>query len=201
MYGEASIPAAAGRREASIRIPTKTQLPKDRNCEVWRTKITRVPCRTRISNHIPRAEKVRDLTTADHKVLKEDCELRNSHRYVVIVPDSATQLLQTDSGKTKTSHETEKSSRKLLEPNDNYTDNSLEFGKVCEELLWNHCTSFPHRSETNGIAERAVRQVKEGTLAILLQSGLDENWWAHSKECATAIYQHPSPLIGRENTS
>ena len=44
-----------------------------------------------------------------------------------------------------------------------YTDNSLEFGKACEDLSWNHCTSTPHRSETNGIAERAaVRRVKEG---------------------------------------
>ena len=96
------------------------------------TKITRAPCRTRISNHLPRAEKVADLTTADHKVFTEDCESRNSHRYVVIVPDSATQWLQTDSGKTKTSQETEKSSRKLLEPKEICTDNSLEFGKVCE---------------------------------------------------------------------
>ena len=53
-------------------------------------------------------------------------------------------------------------------------DNSLEFGKACEDLSWNHCTSTPHRSETNGIAERAVRRVKEGTSAVLLQSGLDE---------------------------
>ena len=30
-------------------------------------------------------------------------------------------------------------------------------------------TSTPHRSETNGIAERAVRRVKEGTSAVLLQ--------------------------------
>ena len=49
-----------------------------------------------------------------------------------------------------------------------YTDNSLEFGKACEDLSWNHCTSTPHRSETNGIAERAVRRVKEGTSAVLL---------------------------------
>ena len=53
-----------------------------------------------------------------------------------------------------------------------YTDNSFEFGKSCEELSWNHCTSTPHRSETNWIAERAVRRVKEGTSAVLLQSGL-----------------------------
>ena len=37
--------------------------------------------------------------------------------------------------------------------------------------------STPHRSETNGIAERAVRRVKEGTSAVLLQSGLDKNGW------------------------
>ena len=64
-----------------------------------------------------------------------------------------------------------------------YADNSLEFGKACEDLSWNHCTSTPHRSETNGFAERAVRRVKEGTSAVLLQSGLDEKWWADSMEC------------------
>ena len=41
----------------------------------------------------------------------------------------------------------------------------------------------PHRSETNGIAERAVRRVKEGTSAVLLHSGLNESWWADSMEC------------------
>ena len=54
-----------------------------------------------------------------------------------------------------------------------YTDNSFEFGKSCEDLSWHHCTSTPHRSETHGIAERAVRRVKEGTFAVLLQSGLE----------------------------
>ena len=49
------------------------------------------------------------------------------------------------------------------------------------------CTSTPHRSETNGIAERAVRRVKEGTSAVLLQSGLNESWWADSMECFTPI--------------
>ena len=84
-----------------------------------------------------------------------------------------------------------KSLQKFLEPTRKpkviYTDNSLEFGKAFEELTWNHCTSTPHRSETNGIAERAVRRVKEGTSAVLLQSGLDEQWWADSLECYTYL--------------
>ena len=69
--------------------------------------------------------------------------------------------------------------QKLLEvdrkPKVIYTENSLEFGKACEDLSWNLCSSTPHRSETNEIAERAMRRVKEGTSAVLLQSGLNEN--------------------------
>ena len=76
--------------------------------------------------------------------------------------------------------------QKFLEPDRNpkviHTDNSLEFAKVCEDLSWNHRTSTPHRSETSGIAERAVSRVKEGTSAVLLQSGLVEKWWANSME-------------------
>ena len=68
-----------------------------------------------------------------------------------------------------------------------HTDNSLEFGKAFEDLSWNHCTSTPNRSETNGIAEGAVRRVKEGTSAVLLQSGLNESWWADSMECYTYL--------------
>ena len=34
----------------------------------------------------------------------------------------------------------------------------------------------PYRSETSGIAENAVRRVKEGTSALRVQSGLSEQW-------------------------
>ena len=64
-----------------------------------------------------------------------------------------------------------------------HTYNSLEFGKHCEELSWNHRTTALHRSETSGVAERAVRKMKEGTAAVLLHSGWDEKWWADSMEC------------------
>ena len=93
--------------------------------------------------------------------------------------------------KQKPCQETQRSLQKFLEPDGKpkviHTDNSLEFGKACEDLSWNHCTSTPHRSETNEIAERAVRRVKEGTSAVLLQPGLNENWWADSMECKTYL--------------
>ena len=167
-----------------------THFPKDRNCEICqRTKITRAPCRRRSGGVVPRAEIFCDLITADHKVLSDNCESRNNHRYAVVVQDLATQWIQAYPCKTKTSQETQRSLQKFLEPNRKpkviYTDNSLEFGKACE--TWNHCTYTPHRSETNGIAERAVRRVKDGTSAVLLQSGLNESWWADSMECYTSL--------------
>ena len=122
---------------------------------------------------MPKAEKFGDFTTSDHKILSEESESRNNHRYAVVVQDLATQWIQSYPCKTKTSQETQRSLQKFLEPNRMpkviYTDNSLEFGKVCEDLSWNHSTSTPHRSETKEIAERAVRRVKEGTSAELLQ--------------------------------
>ena len=140
---------------------------------------------------VPRAENFGDLITADHKVLSDNCESRNNHRYAVVVQDLATQWIQAYPCKTKTSQETQRSLQKFLEPERKpkviFTDNSLEFGKACEDLSWNHCTSTPHRSETNGTAERAMRRVKEGTSAVLLQSGLNESWWADSMECYTYL--------------
>ena len=66
------------------------------------------------------------------------------------------------------SQETQRSLQKFLEPNRKpkviYTDNST-----------------PHRSETDGIS------VKEGTSAVLLQSGLNESWWADFMECYTYL--------------
>ena len=169
-----------------------THFLKDRNCEICqRTKITRAPCRRRNGGAVPRAEKFGNLTTADHKVLGDNCESRNNHRYAIVVQDLATQWIQSYPCKTKTSQETQRSLQKFSEPDRKpkviYTDNSSEIGKACEDLSWNYCTSTPHRSETNGIAERAVRRVKEGTSAVLLQSGLNESWWADSMECYTYL--------------
>ena len=189
---EVSLEPTFKRREDLGKHSIYTHFPKDRNCKICkRTKITRAPCRRRNSGAVPRAENFGDLITADHKVLSHNFESRNNHRCAVVVQDLATQWIQAYPCKTKTSQETQRSLQKFLEPERNpkviYTDNSLEFGKSCEDLSWSHCTSTPHRSETLGIAERAVRRVKEGTSAVLLQSGLNESWWADSMECSTYL--------------
>ena len=95
----------------------------------------------------------------------------DNHQYGVVVQDLALQWNQSYQCKTKTSHETEKSSSKVLEPWHRpkvvFSDNSVEFGKARQDSSRNHRTSTTHQSETNGIAERAVRRVKEGTFSII----------------------------------
>ena len=94
-----------------------THFPKDPSCDIClKTKITRPSCRRRAGTVVPKAENVGDLITADHKVLSEESESRNSHRYAVVVQDLATQWIQSYPCKTKTSQETQKSLQKFMEP-------------------------------------------------------------------------------------
>ena len=92
---EASLEPIEKRREDLGKHNVHTHFPKDRNCEICkRTKITRAPCRRRKGEAVPRADNFGDLITADHKVLSDDCESRNNHRYAVVVQDLATQWIQ-----------------------------------------------------------------------------------------------------------
>ena len=69
-----------------------------------------------------------------------------------------------------------------------YTDNSEELAKACKTKTWYQDTSFPYRPETNGVAERAVRKVKEGTSCALVQSGFNVEWWVEAQTCFCFLY-------------
>ena len=68
-----------------------------------------------------------------------------------------------------------------------YTNDFSEFGKYWEESSWNHRTASHSREQRQGVAERAVRRVEEGTSAVLLESGLNEKWWSDSMKNAITI--------------
>ena len=138
-----------------------SHVPKDRNCEVClRTKMTRAPCRRRTSEALPGAEKFGDLITADHKVLNEDGESRNNHRYAVVVQDLATQWIQSylceDKNFSEDGKEFAKVSRAVAKTKSYLYGQFIGIWKSCEDQSWNHRTSTSHRSETNINAERAV---------------------------------------------
>ena len=184
----------------------------DRNWEVClRTKMTRAPSRRRTGEAVRAAEKFGDLITADHKVVYEGRQSRKKSPVCSRGTRSCHTMDSIFPVQNKNFSGNQKELTKFLEPSEKpkviYTDNSLQFGKSCEDLSWNHCTSTPHRSETNGIAERAVRhrtstphrseinniaersvrKVKEGTFAVLLQS-----------DCMELFAKCPRPL-GWEN--
>ena len=157
--------------------------------------MTRAPCRRCTGEAVPQAEKFGDFKTADHKVLNEEGKSRSNHRYAVVVQDLATRWIQSHPCKTKTSRRRKRvyessSSRQKSRKSFTLTVH-WNLAKSCEDLSWKLRTSTPHRSETNGIAERAVRRIKEGTSVVLLQSGLDEKWWADSMECCCYLRKCP----------
>ena len=179
------------RREDSCKRSVYIHFPKNRNCEIrQRTKITSARAEKQWRSRTSCKKIFVNFITAEHEVVSDNCESRNNHRYAVVAQDLATQLIQAYSCKTKTSG-TQRNLQKFLKPDKNrkviYTDNSLWFGNAGKDLFWNRCMSTQHRSKTNGIAERAVRKFKEGTFAVLLQSGLNESWWADSMTCYTYL--------------
>ena len=163
-----------------------THFPKDWNCDrCLRTQITRVPCRRRNEGSIPRAENFGALITADHKVLNEGCESRNNHRYAVVVQDLATQFLSVQnkhlSGDGKEFTEVSRAVTKAK---------SYLFGQFIGiwQILWrsimesSNVYSWSLRNKRNCRTNYTTSK-REGSSAVLLQSGLDDKWWSDSMEC------------------
>ena len=132
-----------------------------------------------------------DLIKADHKVLSEGCESRNNHQYAVVVqylPPGGYSRIRAQQELLRKHKGACKSSWSRIGSLKSFT----------LTILWNLAKPvkiFPgiivrehHTDRKNGIVERAVRngivdRIKEGTSAVLLQSGLNANWWAASMEC------------------
>ena len=58
-----------------------------------------------------------------------------------------------------------------------HCDNGSELLAPAKAMGWRTRTSTPGVPQTNGLADRMVRKVKEGTRANIIQSGLSSKWW------------------------
>ena len=175
-----------------------THFPKDPNCPICNeSKTNRAQCRTKTyarPDQLPKPLKFRDSLSADHKILNDDDDddddddaSREADRVAMIILDRYSRWLQGYACKSKSAAECIKYFKRFagpqFKPEHVYSDNSKELISACSELGWAHDTSTPHRSETNGVIERSVRTVKEGTSAALIQSGLDDAWWPQAMAC------------------
>eukprot|EP00971_Amphidinium_carterae_P250343 4969860-Amphidinium_carterae.1 len=64
-----------------------------------------------------------------------------------------------------------------------YSDNAPELVRAAHDRSWVHERSLPGISKNNGLVERMVRHIQEGTRCLLLQAGLDPRWWPHVARC------------------
>ena len=133
---EASLEPIAKRREDLGKHNVHTHFPKDQNCEICkRTKITRAPCRRRKGEAVPRADNFGDLITADHKVLSDNCESRNNHRYAVVVQDLATQWIQAYPCKNKLHKKPREACKSSWSPRGNQKSFTLTIPWNSEKLV------------------------------------------------------------------
>ena len=178
---------------ASRKQSVYTHLPNDQHCEVCKAKqdYKGLLAESELAKQYFGAENFGDLITADHKVLSEGCESRNNHRYAVVVQDLATQWIQSYPCKTKKNH---RKHREACKSSWSQIGNLKSFTLTIPWNLAKLVKIFPgiivrrhHTDQKQMGLQKAVRRVKEGTSAVLLESGLDENWWADSMECHTYL--------------
>ena len=162
-----------------------THFPKDPSCDICNhCKIQRAPLKIKPEAHseaLPTPVKFADSITLDHKVLEAQDAGAGGERAACIIQDIATYWLQGYEAPDKSSDSTREAVAEYLGPQCKaqyvYSDNSPEIRKALTDLGYNPDTSTPHRPSTNGVIEKAVGRVSEGTSCSLFQSGFADPWW------------------------
>ena len=123
-----------------------------------------------------------DLVTADHMVLgAKDIRGLYGEKNAVLIRDTFTRWMDFYPVYSKSAAETvasfiEFQGRSTI--TGFYSDNSSELHAAALTMKWIHESCVPHRPATNGVVERAMRSVVDGTRTFLIQSGLPISWWS-----------------------
>ena len=174
-----------------------THFPKCADCPVCKaTKTMKAQCRIKGEGQpddLPQPKKFADRITFDHAILNADdgegglIQIGGKPKVALVIQDDYSKFVASYPASTKCAKEVQLQVERFLGPGVKaqhaYSDNAPEYSKAMQDMGIVHDTSTPYRSETNGVAERAVRRVKEGTSACLVQSGLNELFWDLATEC------------------
>ena len=128
-----------------------------------------------------------DQITADHKILNDEDAAREKDKVAMIIQDRFTSWIKAWPLKQTTAKLAKlclkRFSGPYLQIKYAYSDGSTELYKAFKDLNISHDPSTAHGPQTNGVAERVVRRVKEGTSVCIAQSGFYECWWGYAMEC------------------
>ena len=108
-------------------------------------------------------------------------KVTSGDKEALVVYDRATTCLDGFPAPTKDAEESTRAFQQFIGPQEKvkllYSDGSGELDAASRTMEIPHDVSTPQRPQNNGVAERAVRRVIEGTRCCLLQSGLCHSWW------------------------
>ena len=116
----------------------------------------------------------------------------DGERFAFAMVDAATRWHACAPSAGKPTHEVTAALADLVGPRANVevirSDNAPELIAAAESLGWIRESPAPRASETNAIAERAVRTVVEGARTLLSQARLAPAMWPHAvRHCCFAM--------------
>ena len=144
-----------------------------------------------------------DKGTADHMIMGKEEQSVGKHTVALVVLDRATRFMggyPAVTNSTQTTVSGLQSFYSTVVPKLIYSDNSGELRKACDVLNYSQDTSTPHRPQSNGVAERAVRRCKEGTSCQIQQSGFMAAWWDWAMPAFCALYNITEKIVVRGGT-
>ena len=182
-----------------------THFPKDRNCEsCQRTKITRAPCRRRIGTVVPRAQ---NFWWFDYSRSTKFSVKGVNLEAIIDVQSWCKSWLPNGSSLIRSKKKLLRKHKGACKSSWSRTGSPKPFALTVPWNLAKRVKIFPgiivHRHHTDrkqmGLLKEQCAGVKEGTSAVLLQSRMDEQWWAHSMECS-AYLRNIQDLLSERKT-
>ena len=169
-----------------------THKPKNPWCTTCsRAKATRRPCRRKSAFGAP-PEHFGDQVTADHVIAhSERSQGVTGDRAAVVVQDRGTRFLAGYPVDSKASKDAQACLMHFFgtaSVKQVYTDNSPELIATVAAMRILNPTAVQGRPQTNGVAERAVREVMEGTRCALLQAGMPPGLWPYAMRHFSTAY-------------
>jgi hypothetical protein len=173
------------RREAKTVLHLMTHLPMNEFCDFCREgKLRKKPARRRRNpTMIEQPDTWGHTLLADHLMTGEMGLSINGDKFGLLLRDVGTDIGDLLATKTKSKLDTVQAIREFgadMRWKFFASDNAPELKAAATFKQMVHLSSTPYRPESNGVIERFVGLVSDGTRCLLAQSGLPHTWWPYA---------------------